>query len=126
MGMQKSNDVHLRETSSSSHSNKLSDRQPPQTTSKNSLAPGRKKSFSSSRQTLAELNSSRFLKTHKVGDKVFGHVRGYPPWPASITSELSNNRFVLYFYGTRETGVVNSKDMIKYTAESKSKMVAKY
>ena len=34
----------------------------------------------------------------KVGDKVFGHVKGYPPWPAVITSEIGGNRSLLVLY----------------------------
>ena len=44
------------------------------------------------------LTFNRSKQVMKVGDKVFGHVKGYPPWPAVITSEIGGNRLVLYSF----------------------------
>ena len=36
------------------------------------------------------------------GDIVFAKVKGYSPWPAQIMCHVSQNKFKVFFYGTRE------------------------
>ena len=46
-------------------------------------------------------------KVFADGDLVFAKVRGYPAWPARITSaaDTKGSKFHVFFYGTHETGV---------------------
>lgn len=70
--------------------------------------------------------TNRSKQAINVGDKVFGHVKGHPPWPAVITSKLGNNKFEVSFCCTKETGILNSKAIVKYDALTKAKNIAKY
>ena len=49
--------------------------------------------------TATELNPVLFIPS--TGDLVFGKVKGYPPWPAKITSK-NKSKFNVCFYGTFE------------------------
>ncbi|KAK6620556.1 hypothetical protein RUM43_010848 [Polyplax serrata] len=60
-----------------------------------------------------------------VGDMVFAKVRGYPPWPARISSVADARpatlKYNVYFFGTAETASVLAKDICLY-AENKEKL----
>jgi hypothetical protein len=43
-------------------------------------------------------------KSFSEGDLVFAKVRGYPPWPARVTSG-SGQRYHVFFFGTYETAI---------------------
>jgi len=51
-------------------------------------------------------------RTFKVGDKVFAKVKGYPAWPAKITS--AGKRYEVTFYGTGEVGTVKPEDLFYF------------
>lgn len=49
----------------------------------------------------------------KVDDKVFGKVKGYPAWPARVTS-VNGKRYGVVFYGTNETGTLKQDNVFYY------------
>ncbi|GIZ01970.1 hypothetical protein CEXT_10021 [Caerostris extrusa] len=56
---------------------------------------------------------------YRPGDLIFGKVRGYPPWPARIEppkqgQKIPPNKYHVFFFGTYETGIVQSKDIFPY------------
>ncbi|GIY39363.1 hepatoma-derived growth factor-related protein 2 [Caerostris darwini] len=56
---------------------------------------------------------------YRPGDLIFGKVRGYPPWPARIEppkqgQKIPPNKYYVFFFGTYETGIVQSKDIFPY------------
>ncbi|CAO1307212.1 unnamed protein product [Diamesa tonsa] len=53
-----------------------------------------------------------------LGDHVFTKLKGYRAWPSKIIEVVHKNRFNVYFYGTGETAVVKSDDMVVYDAAS--------
>ena len=60
--------------------------------------------------------------TFVKGDLVFAKVKGYPPWPARITSHASSSgKFQVLFYGTFETGNIKRTEIWPYTLENKEK-----
>ncbi|XP_035916017.1 PC4 and SFRS1-interacting protein-like isoform X2 [Anopheles stephensi] len=61
-------------------------------------------------------------KSFEVGDLVFAKVKGYPSWPAKVTS-VEKAKYRVYFYGTGETGKVKPEDLFPYEA-SKEKFAA--
>ncbi|CAG9766010.1 unnamed protein product [Ceutorhynchus assimilis] len=63
--------------------------------------------------------------TYKPGDKVFAKVKGYPPWPAKVVSDLGRNKFNVLFYGTQETGKIKQEDLAFYL-KYKNSYVHKY
>ncbi len=56
-------------------------------------------------------------KTFADGDLVFAKVRGYPAWPARITSsaDTKGSKFNVFFYGTHETGVCKKVCFMLFT-----------
>ncbi|KAG4066937.1 hypothetical protein HA402_007685 [Bradysia odoriphaga] len=58
-------------------------------------------------------------KSFIVGDYVFAKVKGYPPWPAKITS-IDKKKYKVYFYGTGETANLKIEDCFHYL-ETKAK-----
>ncbi|XP_037046676.1 PC4 and SFRS1-interacting protein isoform X5 [Bradysia coprophila] len=58
-------------------------------------------------------------KSFTVGDYVFAKVKGYPPWPAKITS-IDKKKYKVYFYGTGETANLKIEDCFHYL-ETKAK-----
>jgi len=61
------------------------------------------------------------VKTFVVGDLVFAKVKGYPAWPARITSQGSGGKFRVFFYGTHETAVIKKSEIWSYTPDNKVK-----
>ena len=57
------------------------------------------------------------------GDLVFAKVRGYPPWPARVTSPADKNssKFHVFFYGTYETAVCKKEELWIYDANTRAK-----
>jgi len=50
----------------------------------------------------------------EVGEPCFAKVKGYPMWPAEVTS-LLGSRFEVFFFGTHEVAKVGPKDILKAT-----------
>ena len=60
--------------------------------------------------------------TFVPGDLVFAKVKGYPAWPAKITSQApKSSTFRVFFYGTYETANVKKNDVWPYTQENRDK-----
>ena len=61
-----------------------------------------------------------------VGDCCFGHVKGYPWWPAKITEKTSSMKknFCVVFYGTQETAWLSSQDIQVVSKESVKKLAS--
>jgi len=57
-------------------------------------------------------------KTDKFqpGDLVFARVKGYPAWPARITS-VSSSKYKVFFYGTFETATLKNEDIWYFSEE---------
>lgn len=56
-------------------------------------------------------------KTFSVGETIFAKIKGYPHWPAVISSIEDGNKTILYnvtFLGTNETGLIKQPDIYKY------------
>ncbi|KAJ6643145.1 Hepatoma-derived growth factor [Pseudolycoriella hygida] len=62
---------------------------------------------------------SKKVKSFNVGDYVFAKVKGYPPWPAKITS-IDKKKYKVFFYGTGETANLKLEDCFHYL-ETKAK-----
>lgn len=64
-------------------------------------------------------------KVYNVNDKVFAKIRGYPAWPALISSVEadipSKQRYHVYFYGTGERALCKPDELFPYE-ENKSKL----
>ena len=58
------------------------------------------------------------------GDLVFAKVKGYPPWPARVTSK-SSSRYKVFFYGTYETATMKKDDIWPYNPENTEKFATK-
>lgn len=58
------------------------------------------------------------------GDLVFAKVKGYPPWPARVTS-VKSSRYKVFFYGTFETATLKKEDIWPYNQENEDKFAAK-
>jgi len=58
------------------------------------------------------------------GDLVFAKVKGYPPWPARVTS-VKSSRYKIFFYGTLETATLKKEDMWPYNQENEDKFAPK-
>ena len=54
-----------------------------------------------------------------VGDLVFAKVRGFPFWPARITSLGNNGKYNVFFFGTYEVAAVQKKELQHFTPELK-------
>eukprot|EP00088_Acartia_fossae_P008305 TRINITY_DN1395_c0_g1_i7.p1 TRINITY_DN1395_c0_g1~~TRINITY_DN1395_c0_g1_i7.p1 ORF type:complete len:465 (+),score=147.97 TRINITY_DN1395_c0_g1_i7:47-1441(+) len=61
----------------------------------------------------------------KPGDLVFAKVKGYPAWPAKVTS-VSSNKYKVFFYGTYEIATLKNEDIWFYTEERAEKFGSKY
>lgn len=59
------------------------------------------------------------VETFAVGDLVFAKVKGYPAWPAKITTITKSKKYNVYFYGTGETANIQSKDLFPYVQAKK-------
>ena len=59
------------------------------------------------------------------GDNCFGHVRGYPWWPARVTEKemKGKKKFQVTFYGTNETARLSSQDLKPVSEENIRKFV---
>ncbi|XP_037960862.1 hepatoma-derived growth factor-related protein 2-like [Teleopsis dalmanni] len=55
-----------------------------------------------------------------IGDLVFAKVRGYPTWPAKITSH-KNGVYIVIFYGTGDEGHIKRQNLFQYTEKAKKK-----
>ena len=55
------------------------------------------------------------------GDLVFAKVKGYPAWPARITSLSNNGKYSVFFYGTYETATLKRSELWPYTQKYKDK-----
>jgi len=55
------------------------------------------------------------------GDLVFAKLKGYPAWPAKITSLQNNGKFAVVFYGTFETAVVLKSGLWPFNQQNKEK-----
>jgi len=61
-----------------------------------------------------------------VGDIVFAQVRGFPHWPARITSQ-KRGKFKVFFYGTYQTSCfLKRKELVPYSQERKLEFSSKY
>jgi len=58
------------------------------------------------------------------GDLVFAKVKGYPPWPARVTS-VKSSRYKVFFYGTFETATLKKEDIWPYNQEYEDKFAPK-
>jgi len=58
------------------------------------------------------------------GDLVFAKVKGYPPWPARVTS-VKSSRYKIFFYGTLETATLKREDIWPYNQENEDKFAPK-
>ena len=62
------------------------------------------------------------VKTSFVpGDLVFAKVKGYPAWPARITSQINPAKFRVFFYGTYERADIKQSELWPYNLENKNK-----
>ena len=59
----------------------------------------------------------------KEGDLVFAKVKGYPAWPARVSSPADEKglKYHVFFYGTYETAVVPRDTIWIYNQETKEK-----
>ena len=55
------------------------------------------------------------------GDLVFAKVKGYPAWPARITSQINPAKFRVFFYGTFERADIKKSEIWPYNLENKNK-----
>ena len=55
------------------------------------------------------------------GDLVFAKVKGYPAWPARITSQINTAKFRVFFYGTFERADIKKSELWPYNLENKNK-----
>ena len=55
------------------------------------------------------------------GDLVFAKVKGYPAWPARITSQINPAKFRVFFYGTFERADIKKSELWPYNLENKNK-----
>lgn len=64
-------------------------------------------------------------KVFNVNDKVFAKIRGYPAWPAIVSSVKTDTptrlRYSVYFYGTGERAECKPEDLCPYE-ENKSRL----
>ena len=62
-------------------------------------------------------------KVFASGDLVFAKVRGYPAWPARVTSPADKNgtKFHVFFYGTYETAICKKEELWIYDASTRAK-----
>ena len=59
----------------------------------------------------------------EVGDLIFGHIKGYRPWPARVMGPSNKaGHFSVFFFGTYQTGDLKPREMYQYTTEN----IAKY
>lgn len=52
------------------------------------------------------------------GDKIFAKIKGHPYWPAkilSINKASDNIKYHVYFYGTKQVGVVKAENVCSYS-----------
>jgi len=54
------------------------------------------------------------IRKFGTGDLVFARIKGYPAWPARVTSSSSCVKYTVFFYGTFEEGSVKPEDMWPY------------
>jgi len=48
------------------------------------------------------------------GDLVFAKIKGYPAWPARVTSLTTGGRYSVFFYGTFQEGTTKENEMWPY------------
>jgi len=53
-------------------------------------------------------------KMFSVGEPCFAKVKGYPAWPAEVTSQ-TGGKFEVFFFGTHEVARLTMKDLFKTT-----------
>jgi Lens epithelium-derived growth factor (LEDGF)/PWWP domain len=51
---------------------------------------------------------------YAVNDLVFAKVKGFCPWPAKITRILPSKKYVVVFFGTKETANIKKEDLCYY------------
>jgi len=51
-------------------------------------------------------------KNFSVGEPCFAKVKGYPAWPAEVTS-VAGGKFEVFFFGTHEVARLTNKDLFK-------------
>jgi len=51
-------------------------------------------------------------KNFAIGEPCFAKVKGYPAWPAEVTS-VAGGKFEVFFFGTHEVARLTSKDLFK-------------
>jgi len=58
----------------------------------------------------------------EVGDLIFGHIKGYRPWPARVMGSSNKaGHFSVFFFGTYQTGDLKPREIYQYTAENIAK-----
>jgi len=58
----------------------------------------------------------------EVGDLIFGHIKGYRPWPARVMGPSNvAGKFSVFFFGTYQTGELKQRDIHQYSAENIAK-----
>lgn len=61
--------------------------------------------FNKKKQKVSEQNQICENYEFKLTEVVFAKVRGYPDWPARITSKINDNRYGVIFFGDNTTYV---------------------
>ena len=57
----------------------------------------------------------------EIGDLIFGHIKGYRPWPARVMGQANAGKFSVFFFGTYQTGELKQRDIHQYSAENIAK-----
>ncbi|XAR61231.1 hypothetical protein NMG60_11034876 [Bertholletia excelsa] len=91
------------------------------------MAPSRRKGGSRASATAAAAARRQW----KVGDLVLAKVKGFPPWPATVSEpekwgySADWKKVLVYFFGTQQIAFCNPADVEEFTEEKKESLLVK-